>query len=173
MDRCDECGYEYADLPRTEVAGWLRRYAGLYADRLGALDDTAVRAHPRADAWSVLEYVCHVRDIFRVQATRVVLAETEWEPSFAPMRRDERAAEERYNDQAAPAVAREVCEAAATLAGTFDGLSDEGWQRRGFYNWPTRQLRTVEWIGRHTVHEAAHHWGDIERLVEATAQEST
>jgi S-DNA-T family DNA segregation ATPase FtsK/SpoIIIE len=133
--------------------------------RLAALDDDTVRAHPVAETWSVLEYTCHVRDIFRVQTTRVLLAVTEWEPSFVPMRRDERAAEEHYNDQRVLTISRELEDAAATLTSTFDGLADDDWQRRGFYNWPTRQLRTVEWIGRHTVHEAEHHWRDIEHLV--------
>jgi S-DNA-T family DNA segregation ATPase FtsK/SpoIIIE len=172
VHRCDECGYEYADLPRTEIAGSLRRDAGLYVERLEDLDDDVLRAHPRPDTWSVLEYTCRVRDIFRVQGARVVLALSEWEPSFAPMRRDERAVEERYSDQPVSRVARELTDAAATLAATFDGLSDEGWERRG-YNWPTRALRTVEWIGRHTVHEATHHRRDIDALLTATPGAST
>jgi uncharacterized damage-inducible protein DinB len=173
MDRCDDCGYGYDDLPRAAISGSLRRAAAHYAERLAALADDDVRAHPVAGSWSVLEYACHVRDIFRIQTTRVQLALTEWEPSFAPMRRDERALEEGYNDQPVPTVTRELQDAAAILAGTFDGLSDEDWQRRGFYNWPTRQLRTVEWIGRHTVHEAEHHRRDIEHLVGGTQGSST
>jgi hypothetical protein len=165
VDRCDDCGFRYDDLPRTAIAGSLRGYAQRYTAKLAALDDDTVRAHPIAETWSALEYTCHLRDIFRVQTARVRLAVTEWEPSFVPMRRDERALEDHYNDQPVPTVTRELEDAAATLTGTFDGLSDEDWLRRGFYNWPTRQLRTVEWIGRHTVHEAEHHWRDIEHLV--------
>jgi hypothetical protein len=165
VDRCDDCAFEYDAVPRAAIAGRLRDAATRYTARLGALDDAALRVHPVAGAWSALEYACHVRDIFWIQTARVRLALNEWEPSFEPMRRDERALEERYNDQPIATVASDLHEGAAALADTFDGLSSEEWQRCGFYNWPTRQLRTVEWIGRHTVHEAEHHWRDIEHLV--------
>ena len=44
-------------------------------------------------------------------------------------------------------------------------LDAAGWERTGVYNYPTPQLRTVEWIGRHTVHELRHHTVDVERLL--------
>ncbi len=170
MDPCDDCAYVFAGLPRDAIPTTLRGYAERYAAQLAELDEDTLRGHPLTGSWSVLEYACHVRDIFVIQRTRIRLALTEWEPSFAPMRREERAIEERYGDQQPADVIRALHEAAAGLADQFDGLSDEGWQRRGDYNWPTPQLRTIEWIGRHTVHEAEHHWRDIERLIGAQAR---
>jgi hypothetical protein len=33
------------------------------------------------------------------------------------------------------------------------------------YNWPELAVRSVEWIGRHTTHELAHHPFDERRLL--------
>src|SRR5262249_59813965 len=114
------------------------------------------------------EYCGHVRDVFRVQRERVLLALAEDQPAFASMRREERVVEERYNDQAPAQVAREVTGAAASLSRTLESLDEDGWQRTGIYSWPERTVRTVEWIGRHTIHEGEHHLQDINRLVVAS-----
>lgn len=58
--------------------------------------------------WSALEYTCHVRDVLAVQRERLVSALTEQRPLFAPMRRDERAVEQRYNEQDIDAVLGEL-----------------------------------------------------------------
>jgi hypothetical protein len=44
-------------------------------------------------------------------------------------------------------------------------LDADGWQRTGVYPWPAREVRTVAWIGRRTVHELAHHLFDSRRLL--------
>jgi hypothetical protein len=54
---------------------------------------------------------------------------------------------------------------ADALAETFEALDGAGWSRTGIYSWPTTAVRTVEWIGLHTVHECAHHLSDIGSLV--------
>ena len=51
--------------------------------------------------------------------------------------------------------------------GGFAALDDAQWSRRGHYSWPAQQLRTIEWIGRHTQHEALHHLRDIGLLLQA------
>lgn len=122
--------------------------------------------------WSALEYACHVRDVFRVQRERVQLALAEDKPAFASMRREERVVEERYNDQQPAQVALEIVGAAASLARLLESLDDQGWHRTGIYNWPERRVRAVEWIGRHTIHEAQHHLQDIDGLVMATPGET-
>lgn len=134
---------------------------------LAATADDVLRSQPIAETWSGLEYACHVRDVFRVQRERVQLALAEDRPVFASMRREERVVEERYNEQHPAKVARQITDAAESLAATLESLGDDGWQRTGIYNWPTKRVRTVEWIGRHTIHEGEHHLKDIDRLVTA------
>jgi hypothetical protein len=165
VERCDECGYEYDEVERDAIPDALRALAVRYQAVLTNTDVPLLRAHPRADVWSALEYCCHVRDVFRVQRERVLLALAEDQPAFSSMRREERVVEERYNDQSPVEVAGEIVGAAASLSGTLESLDDGGWLRTGVYNWPSRKVRTVEWIGRHTIHEGEHHLQDIDRLI--------
>jgi S-DNA-T family DNA segregation ATPase FtsK/SpoIIIE len=161
---CGGCGYAYALVTRAEIPLLLRARAGDFRTRLDHVKAEVLRAHPRSDSWSALEYACHVRDVLRVQRQRVELALVEEEPHFSPMRREERVLEDRYNEQEPSSVAEELNDAAGRLAGTFESLDDASWNRTGVYNWPSTRVRTIEWIGQHTLHEARHHLQDIDRL---------
>jgi hypothetical protein len=103
-----------------------------------------------------------------VQRERILLARKEDEPTFLPMRREERVTEEPYNEQDPGTVGVEIAVAADELASMLERLSDSEWQRRGVYNYPAPQLRTVEWIARHTIHEGVHHILDIERQLDVS-----
>ena len=126
-----------------------------------------MRAHPIEGMWSALEYGCHLRDVLEVQRDRIALTQVQETPSFVPMRRDERVVEDRYNEQYPKQVGGALAMLANALADLLDGLDDAGWARTGVYNYPTKQVRTVEWIARHTVHEERHHAADIDRLLAA------
>jgi S-DNA-T family DNA segregation ATPase FtsK/SpoIIIE len=165
VETCAECGYCYGALGRPGIAPELRALARRYRDVLHGSGGERLRAHPRADTWSALEYACHVRDVLAVQRQRVQLARTEEQPAFASMRREERVLEERYNAQEPTEVAGRIQGGADALATTLEALDDAGWRRTGVYQWPTTAVRTVEWIGRHTVHECVHHLQDISLLV--------
>ncbi len=164
MDHCEECGYSYDSLDRTDLARAIRELGPRYADHLAA-DESALRAHPVESVWSALEYSCHLRDVLRAQRERVQLALVEEQPTFTSMRREERVTEERYNEQSPAVVSDELTTAGEALAATLDELDEAGWLRTGVYNWPTTEVRTIEWIARHTVHEGEHHLMDIERLL--------
>lgn len=163
MEHCAECGFDYSETARDDIPAAVRALAPRYRSSLQGHEPGRLRARPRPDVWSALEYACHVRDVLKTQRERIELALVEDQPAFAPMRREERVVEDRYNDQEPSDVARELDEAAVALAARFEALDEEGWQRTGLYNWPTRQVRTVEWIGRHTLHEGHHHLLDMER----------
>jgi hypothetical protein len=159
-DVCEQCGFSY-DVDRDAITAWMRSDARAFVAKLARLDDTAVRRRPAPQVWSPLEYACHLRDMLRVQTERVRLTQRELDPEFVPMGRDERVVDDHYNEQDPAAVAAELVAAADALADLLDGLDADGWQRTGFYNYPERALRNVEWIAIHTVHELFHHRGDI------------
>jgi DNA segregation ATPase FtsK/SpoIIIE, S-DNA-T family len=165
-ETCSECGYSYASLSRPDIPPEIRGYGLRYAALLDGTDDRRLRAHPRPGVWSALEYVCHVRDIYRVQRGRVLEATTEDTPDFASMRRDERVLEDNYNAQDPLVVASEIASASDSLARTLEDLDPAGWDSTGIYHWPTTALRTVDWIGRHTLHESVHHLRDIQGLLD-------
>ena len=167
MERCAECGYDYDALSRGGLAPGLADVGSRLAACVNRHTPAALRAHTRAGVWSPLEYACHVRDLVRVQTQRIAQARLEEQPTFTPMRREERVTEDRYNEQDPTRVADEIMEAALVLAGMLLTLEPGAWDRTAVYNWPTRQVRTVEWIVRHTIHEGEHHLLDIERLLAA------
>jgi DinB superfamily len=163
---CSECGYSYGSLARPDIPPEIRGYGLRYAELLDGTDGPSLRAHRRPGVWSALEYACHLRDIYGVQRGRVLQATTEDTPEFAPMRREERVLEENYNAQDPLVVASEIASAADSLARTLEDLDDTGWASTGIYHWPTTAVRTVDWIGRHTVHESVHHLADIQGLLD-------
>ena len=167
MTACAECGYEFESLGHGAILEALPLLAECHVQLLALAEAEKLRAHPRAGSWSALEYGCHVRDVLRFQRDRVLLAQAADTPEFLSMRRDERAVEERYNEQDPLAVARQLMTSGRVLAAALGSLAEEGWQRTGVYPWPVRAVRTIEWIGQRTAHELAHHLFDCRRLLEA------
>ena len=162
-DLCQQCGFSYGMTGR-ETIPWLRSDTDGFLAALAQYDDAAVRRRPAPEVWSPLEYACHLRDVLRVQRERIHQAQREHEPTFTPMRRDERVVEERYNEQDPKVVANELRDASNAFITTVEALDDEGWARTGVYNYPEPRLRTVEWITVHTLHELLHHRTDIGTL---------
>jgi hypothetical protein len=161
-DVCSECGFSYA-VGRAEITPWLRADARTFVTTFERLDTASIRTKPAPDVWSPLEYACHVRDVLRVQRDRVELALREDEPDFAPMFREQRVVDDRYNEQDPATVARELLEAGEALTSLLDGLDDAQWLRTGIYNYPEPAPRTIEWVAIHTTHELLHHRGDLTR----------
>jgi len=165
VETCGECGYCYGALRREDIATELRTRALSYVGFLTAFDVQRLREHPRPGVWSALEYACHVRDVHMVQGARILQACHEDRPDFASMRREERVLEQGYNEQDRDVVAAQIRGSADTLARTLDRLDHAGWARTGIYHWPTTEVRTVDWIARHTVHESVHHFRDITQIL--------
>jgi DinB superfamily len=165
MVPCEECRYDYESLSRAEILAAIPVLAAEHAELLRGVPAGRLREHTRPSSWSPLEYGCHVRDVLGVQRERVLLAQAAQTPRFISMRRDERAIEEAYNDQDPPVVADQIEAGAGALTQTMTALEDAGWTRTGVYPWPAPEVRTVEWIGRRTVHELAHHLFDERRLL--------
>ena len=157
MNRCAECGFDYA----TAGPDSLPAYGPLYAEALTGSGDP--RRRSAEGVWSPLEYACHVRDVLRVQRERVLLALAEDDPVFTPMGRDELVVTSAYNRQDPAAVLAGLTAAAADLAAVFASLQPEDLSRTGTYTWPEEAVRSLDWLGRHSVHEAEHHLLDIRR----------
>jgi hypothetical protein len=169
---CGECGFDYDALSEPEVVEALRGFGRRYRAPLtrglpGEQLDDLLRARPLPGAWSALEYACHVRDVFRIQRERVALALREDVPTFPSMRRDERAVEERYNEQDPVEVVDALAANADDFAAALAALTPAELSRRGLYGYPEPTERDMSWVGRHTVHEGRHHLLDIGRVLRA------
>jgi hypothetical protein len=160
MERCEQCGFEYhpgeAPVAGPSIVQGAEEVACVLRD--GGAD---VRARPRADAWSPLEYGCHLRDVLLVQRERVLAARRVDRPSCEPMGRDERVEHDGYADQDPADVARQLTDAARMFAHVLGRLGPQDWDRRLLYNYPARSERSLQWVAVHTLHEVRHHLLDV------------
>jgi S-DNA-T family DNA segregation ATPase FtsK/SpoIIIE len=161
--QCDECGFDYDDVTAASVPNRLRNGARDLAETV-RIEGDDVRIRPTPETWSPLEYACHVRDVARTQRDRMELALREDCPRFAPMGRDQKAIDDRYNEQDPDEVCRELVASCNDLADYLETLLPEERARTGIYLYPAEAERTIVWIGINTVHELVHHRMDVQRV---------
>lgn len=155
--RCEQCGFDSSKFPRQHVAERIRANARAWRDVLDGSSSLTTR--PSDDRWSVLEYACHVRDVFRIYDERLRLMLTEDGPTFPNWDQDATAVDDRYNEQDPTTVAAEIGAAAARLADSFDEVEGAAWVRTA-----TRSDGahfTVDTFARYMVHDPVHHLHDV------------
>ncbi|HZM32146.1 MAG TPA: DinB family protein [Acidimicrobiales bacterium] len=167
MERCEECGFDPAELrPRDMVVAirsFGRRYRAPLTRGLAGEDlDAIVRTSPGPGVWSALEYAAHVSQVFAEfdDRARAALAGdlpdeqvVDWEGRVAA---------------AAPGLEREataeaVDDAADSLATTLSELNEDEWELptltgRG-REVPVTELAVI------AVHEGSHHLLDVGRVL--------
>ncbi|GAA1036860.1 DinB family protein [Virgisporangium ochraceum] len=153
---CPECGFDSRTITGRDVPALLRFNV---AEWPAVLADPAVRDRRRPDAWSPLEYACHVRDVFRIYTYRLGLILTEDDPLFPNWDQDETAVAERYGEQEPGTVSAELVAAGEALADAFEAVPDDAWQRTG--NRSDGAHFTVETFARYFVHDPIHHLHDV------------
>jgi hypothetical protein len=153
---CPECGFDASDYPRASIGEVVRSTGSAWASELDRPDAT-VRS--REDRWSVLEYACHVRDVFRIFDVRLGLLLTEDDPGFPDWDQDRAAAEGGYADQDPAGVRSELIDAAAVLGGHFDTVSGDQWGRTGRRS--NGSAFTVDTLGSYLIHDPIHHLWDV------------
>ena len=153
LDRpCPECGLDTQRFAREAIAGMIRVNAAAWHDVLSGAGDP--RQRPAPEIWSTLEYGCHVRDVHRLYDQRLVMMLTEDGPDFPNWDQDATAVADRYAEQDPAMVATDLRRAAEAIAGRFNGLSEEQWQRTGRRSDGARF--TVETFGRYFIHDPVH-----------------
>lgn len=156
---CPECGLDTRTLARASFAARAAELGAIWAALLRQTPVAALRARPRADRWSALEYGAHVRDVCRRMEGRVALLLAEDDPVFANWDQDATAAEERYNEQDPARVADELIAAATAIAERFGAVTPVQWARPGRRS--NGSLFTVESLGRYFLHDVVHHLHDV------------
>jgi hypothetical protein len=165
MTECLECRFVYESVGLDEIPVVLRDLGSRFSNRVGDVDDAILGRRLDPPAWSPLEYLCHVRDLFLIQRDRAVLALIEDGPSFPRMYRDERADLAHYGWESPGHVVQQLQVAADLVALVFSGRSSGEWRRRLIYNYPEPVQRDLAWLGRHTIHEGEHHLFDVDRIL--------
>lgn len=154
--RCPDCGYDATTVDRSALGEEVRADAAFWAR---VLDDPRAGERPAPDVWSPVEYGCHVRDVHRVFAGRLEQMLTEDDPLFANWDQDETALAERYDRQAAAQVRPALLAAAEDVAGWYDRVADDQWDRPGRRS--NGSVFTVETLGRYHLHDLVHHRWDV------------
>ena len=88
---CTTCGVDYAALTVTDAVAAVAAVPGRARAAAQGVSPTGLRRRPEPATWSVVEYVCHLRDVYVSSTIRVHRTRTEDSPVFEPMLNDLRA----------------------------------------------------------------------------------
>jgi hypothetical protein len=97
--------------------------------------------------------------VFRLYDQRLELMLSQNDPLFPNWDQDETAVADRYGEQDPAEVAAALRQAAFAIAGRFEGVTGEQWQRTGARSDGARF--TVETFARYFVHDPVHHLYDV------------
>jgi hypothetical protein len=156
---CAGCGVAYASTGLSAALTLIQSVPGSVDTARLTIPDARVRRRPDDKTWSVLEYVCHLRDVYAVYTIRLYRVRVEDSPTLEPMLNDLRAARFRYNRRDLASVRAELADNVAGLTDEAARFSDHEWQRVA-----TRlpgEERTALWLLRQAMHEGIHHVRDI------------
>jgi hypothetical protein len=163
---CARCALAYRELTLDEAAAMVAAVPGLARVAVRQVPAAALRRRPEPAVWSVVEYLCHLRDVHVAATIRLHRARTEERPVLEPMLNDLRVRRFRYADSDVAAVLDELTAAVAGVGDEVRRLGPGGWDRT-----VTRlpgEERTARWLLRHAAHEGRHHLDDV-RLVGSAA----
>ena len=160
MERCEVCGFAWAEVDRGEIA---RRVDAGTTDiaALIVADPERSALRPSPQRWSATQYAAHVRDVLNAIRDRLVIGLVEDNPTFNAMYRDERVNLGLYDGDPAGAVADELRAATAMFIRLFGAVDPEQLGRPVQYGVPVPTERTLVWMGQQAVHEVEHHRDDI------------
>jgi len=157
-DLCPECEFEVRHFPRRQISALIRSSVAEWLSILQA-DEANLRRRPRPDRWSALEYAAHVRDVFELYDYRLGLMLAEHGPHYPNWNQDEAAIEKDYAGSDPAQVGVELLAAGERLAGHFEQIADEDWQRPGYRS--DGAVFTVETFARYFIHDPQHHLHDV------------
>lgn len=153
---CPECGFDAAEAsPATvpaSIAGMLPRWAK-------ALRRPDAAQRPDDATWSVLEYACHVRDVFTLFDQRLALMLRDDDARFEDWDQDRTAIEKDYGHADPAEVSTALISSGERLAASFAGVSREQWERRGTRS--NGSVFTVLTFAQYFLHDVVHHVHDV------------
>lgn len=155
---CPDCGFDVASIDVERLGDHIRANAAEWPELLA---HPHVTLRPTGDQWSALEYACHVRDVLRIYEYRLRLMLDTDEPHFENWDQDATAIDDRYEQQDPAIVARELAEAAAVHAATWDTVGRDKWERTGVRS--DGVLFTIWSFGAYFMHDPIHHVDDVRR----------
>ena len=127
------------------------------------LEDAALRRKPAPDKWSAMEVVCHLRDIEKLWADRLVKAAFSEKPAFYMLEVDDLAVKNSYNTQDLGAAVKEFARLREDNLRLLRALPAGHWQRSGVH--PKRGEITIERIVEIMIGHDQSHSDQISRAI--------
>jgi uncharacterized damage-inducible protein DinB len=134
------------------------------ADVTKKLEDAVLRRKPAPDKWSAMEVVCHLRDVERLWADRLVKAAFSEKPAFYMIEVDDLAVKNGYNTQDLGAALKEFARLREDNLRLLRALPAAQWQRSGMH--PKKGEITIERIVEIMI---GHDRGHLEQIARASA----
>ena len=165
---CDGCGFSYSML--SVEAARVQLWSQPHDIRAAVLSipEGRARRRPEPGTWSVLEYACHIRDVYATTTIRLHRAVTESLPVLEPMFNDLRAMRFRYNERDVAGILGELEDNARGFDDEIAAVAEQYWDRQVMRL--ADEFRSARWLVRHAVHEGAHHLGDIRRVADRVSR---
>ena len=154
---CPDCGFDASTCQAAAVAALITENARVWEQLLAT--DAISPTRPDDSTWSSLEYLCHVRDVYRRYDQRVALMLDEHDPLFPNWDQDASAIEDRYNEQDPADVAPALLHAAEALADRFETVTGDLWQRAGTRSDGAKF--SVHSFAQYLIHDPIHHLHDV------------
>jgi hypothetical protein len=164
---CAACALAYPDITVEHAAEIISGLPAAVRAAVRAIPAEALRVRPGPRVWSVIEYVCHLRDVYVSYTVRLYRTRTEHRPALEPMFNDLRANRFRYIDCDLAATLDELEAAGRGFCAEIARTEPDDWERSAT-RLPNEQ-RTARWLVRQAMHEGVHHLGDIRRIGDGLA----
>lgn len=162
---CNVCEMSYPQVSVRQAHHAITLLPSAVREAVAAIPDERRRLRPHPNQWSVLEYVCHLRDVFAVYTIRLHRARTEDCPVLEPMFNDLRAGRFGYNERDITSIMDELAATAAGFCMEINHNRPEDWNRL-VIRLPGEERR-ARWLVRQAMHEGQHHLGDLRRTNQA------
>ncbi len=133
-------------------------------DLMKKLEDSVLRRKPAPEKWSALEVVCHLRDIEKLWADRLVKAAFSDRPAFYMLEVDDLAVKNGYNTQELGPALKEFARLREDNLRLLRALPAGQWQRSGIH--PKRGEITIERIVEVMI---GHDRGHCDQITKAVA----
>jgi uncharacterized damage-inducible protein DinB len=133
------------------------------ADLTKKLDDAVLRRKPAPDKWSALEVACHLRDVERLWADRIVKAAFSDKPAFYALDFEALVSKNRYNTQDLGAALKEFARLRADTLCALRALPATQWKRVGIH--PKRGEISIERMVEIMIGHDQGHFDQIARAV--------